>query len=63
MKIVDIRCTIYNTYYCKEVIPMSIEELTRKVKELTKLAKAISKLIVELISIVGWILILIQLFK
>ncbi len=42
---------------------MSIEELTRKVKELTKLAKAISKLIVELISIVGWILILIQLFK
>lgn len=42
---------------------MSIDELTRKVKELTKLAKAISKLIVELISIVGWILILIQLFK
>lgn len=42
---------------------MRIEELTRKVKELTKLAKAISKLLIELISIVGWILILIQLFK
>ena len=63
MKTVEIRCTVCYTYYCKEVIRMSIEELTRKVKELTKLAKAISKLLIELISIVGWILILIQLFK
>lgn len=42
---------------------MSIRELTRKVKELTTLAKEVSKLLVELISIVGWILILIKLFS
>lgn len=42
---------------------MSIKELTRKVKELTKLVQAVSKLLIEVISVIGWLLIILQLFK
>lgn len=42
---------------------MSIKKLTRIIKELTKLVKAISKLLIELISAIGWIIILIHLFS
>lgn len=42
---------------------MSIKGLTRKVKELTKLMQAVDELIIRVISIVGWLIILISLFK
>ncbi len=39
-----------------------MRELTEKVKELIKLVQQLNKLMVEIISFVGWILILIKLF-
>jgi uncharacterized membrane protein len=51
-------------YTCKDVIPLEdkVKALTRTVKELLKLLAEAEKLIIIIISIVGWILILIKLF-
>lgn len=42
---------------------MSIKKLTRKVKELIRLAATVEELLIRIISIIGWIMILISLFK
>lgn len=40
-----------------------IDKWIEKVKKLRKLLKEIAKLLIELISISGWILVLIELFR
>ena len=52
----------YNNYHGREVKPV-IDKWIEKVKKLRKLLKEIAKLLIELVSIVGWILILIGLFR
>jgi hypothetical protein len=42
---------------------MSIRELTEKVKELIKLVAQLNKLLIEVVSTIGWILIIISLLK
>lgn len=37
--------------------------LTGKIKELTELVRQLSKLAVEMISLIGWILIILKLFN
>lgn len=50
---------------CKEVIHMEpwFERLTKIVKELSKLVTQLEKLTIRIVSLVGWIWILIKLFS
>ena len=52
-------------YTCKEVRRMieKIRSLTETVKELLKLLEQIEKLTIRIISLIGWILIIINLLK
>ena len=54
-----------SSYSCKEdgLMKNKIQALTETVKELLKLFAEVEKLTIKIVSLVGWILILIKLFQ